>query len=626
MNEKLFVDQLDESFITPVKTKTSKDKMYPIEATLIGAIYHSNGKPYQQGLLIRGKEKVQVPEFNVDLSETLLEHYDGMAAYGGIIFNHYGHFLLESLSRYWYLKNFSGDIFFHYPYISSPGVHNFNERLLSWQKEVLSSLFVDISRLHIITQTVQFSKLIVPSPGFVLREWCEKQQTDALKIFGEKIKTSTLSLSNIQSYDKLWLSRSSLTYGLIAGEKEFEKALEKENFLIVKPEKLSVTEQIKLYHQAKLICGFIGSAFHTLILADDIKAKVFHFKRINGNINNNYKFIVEAKGINAEFFEEFFISSHGILKGVIGNTFTDLSGIWNLLYMRGYVKNKHYQDNDLEIKLAELDRQVVERFPYHKKLKQSKAIVQTKKTRYNNQPSIKMQKGMKLERSSVINQIANTIDAKMYLEIGVNRGVTFNSVNILTKVAVDPKFLFTDKKSRELDTGEKFYFHEITSDDFFQDYAQTYSSFDLVYLDGLHTFEQTLKDLLNTMNHTHDKSIIVIDDTLPNDVFSSLPSAQECIRLRRSVFGIRKNDNAWMGDVYKLVAFIHDFMPFLSYATLKDNHGQTIVWQERRNNVIPIFKNMNDIAQLSYTDFLIFKDKIFNFSTLDQVIEKIKFN
>ena len=43
-----------------------------------------------------------------------------------------------------------------------------------------------------------------------------------------------------------------------------------------------------------------------------------------------------------------------------------------------------------------------------------------------------------LNRADMINMIAQKIDAKHYLEIGVQTGKTFRAVNVANKVGVDP--------------------------------------------------------------------------------------------------------------------------------------------------------------------------------------------
>jgi hypothetical protein len=611
LDENLFVLQLDEAIATRIRARTAKDKKYPESVALIGGIYQNNGEPFMPSVLMRGNQIFQSPRMLLNLDNISLsqDHYQ-FGVYGGIIFKHYGHFLLETLSRYWYLKDYDGDIFFHV----SPRTPKFYQEFPVWQKEILEILFKNISRIKIISKITRFDKLLIPSPGFIIRKYCAIQQSEALKTFSKRV----ILLDNHKPImtEKIWLSRSSLNKGLIVGESEFEECLKKEDFLIVQPEKLSITEQVRLYNQAKLICGFAGSAFHTLILMNDLKAKIIHFAREN-IINNNYKVIAQAKNLNAEFVEEFFVS-YSISSLGEKDVIHDFNGIWQFLLKQGYVSNQFYQDKDFDIKSAN-----------HRLIPTNNSSIFTNVQKVTSQnekllssKQILIMKKSESRRSQVVNQIINSIETKNYLEIGVNRGTTFKSVQAPLKVAVDPKFLFSDKQSKILKTGERLEFYEITSDQFFQNHAHIYPPFDLVFIDGLHTFEQTLRDLLNVIHHTHDQSVIIIDDTIPNDVFASLPSAKQCFQLRNQ---LDIKNGQWMGDVYKLVPFIHDFMPFLSYVTLQENHGQTVVWKERRYNMTPNFKNMSDIAQLSYTEFLMVKDNIFNFATLDQFTDMIKY-
>jgi hypothetical protein len=143
---------------------------------------------------------------------------------------------------------------------------------------------------------------------------------------------------------------------------------------------------------------------------------------------------------------------------------------------------------------------------------------------------IKLERDMRSER---LNHIARLSGAASYLEIGVFDGATFFEVDLKYKVAVDPNFLF-DFASRENETTK---FPQLTSDRFFENCAQ--GQFDLIYLDGLHTFDQTLRDFLNSLQFAHDKTIWLIDDTVPNDNFAALPDQERCYRLRRFYADVR---------------------------------------------------------------------------------------
>ena len=68
----------------------------------------------------------------------------------------------------------------------------------------------------------------------------------------------------------------------------------------------------------------------------------------------------------------------------------------------------------------------------------------------------------------------------------------------------------------------------------------------------------------------------MIDDVLPSGYPASLSDHAQFLRVHAAVPGTA---DAWMGDVYRLVAFIAAFMPMWSYATVAENHGQLVLWR-----------------------------------------------
>ena len=107
---------------------------------------------------------------------------------------------------------------------------------------------------------------------------------------------------------------------------------------------------------------------------------------------------------------------------------------------------------------------------------------------------------------------------KTYLEIGVNAGDTFVNVHGMNrKIAVDPLFRF-DTASYS-DAGTEYVTD--TSDTYFETLAVG-NRFDVIFLDGLHTFEQTYRRPGNALLHSHPNTIILIDDTLPSDAYSAI--------------------------------------------------------------------------------------------------------
>jgi len=115
-----------------------------------------------------------------------------------------------------------------------------------------------------------------------------------------------------------------------------------------------------------------------------------------------------------------------------------------------------------------------------------------------------------------INALAAATGARRYLEVGVNKGDTFLAVEMAERTAVDPKFRFDWQAAATPATR----FHQQPSDAFF---AQCRDRFDIVFLDGLHVFAQTFRDFCNVLDVTDERSLILIDDTVPDDIYSSWP-------------------------------------------------------------------------------------------------------
>ncbi len=207
-----------------------------------------------------------------------------------------------------------------------------------------------------------------------------------------------------------------------------------------------------------------------------------------------------------------------------------------------------------------------------------------------------------MDRSDVIQGLLSLYESPEYLEVGVHHGVTFHMLTAARRVAVDPDFRFDLVQARA--TNPDASYHSIPSDDYFSHVIGADEKFDVIFLDGLHTFEQTLRDLLNAIGHIKPGGAIVIDDVLPNSYAASLPTWEMNIRYR-NVRGI--TDDSWMGDVFRLVYFIRDYLRHFSYATTNEQHGIAILWNTPRPAPsAPL--GMNDIMRIDYSDVVLGMD------------------
>lgn len=181
---------------------------------------------------------------------------------------------------------------------------------------------------------------------------------------------------------------------------------------------------------------------------------------------------------------------------------------------------------------------------------------------------------MGTEASDLINFISEKrgVVSGNYLEIGVEHGRTFEAVRFANRFAVDPSPLFS----------LFFRFPSIrvfscTSNEFFRIVGDSFF-FDLVFLDGLHTAEQTFEDLRNVSKLLTKDSIIIIDDTVPLDKWSAIPNQELAIRSRQS--NSSSTSGAWQGDVYRLVLTLADLkIEHLHFVTLFGMaNPKTILW------------------------------------------------
>lgn len=195
--------------------------------------------------------------------------------------------------------------------------------------------------------------------------------------------------------------------------------------------------------------------------------------------------------------------------------------------------------------------------------------------------------------------IASARSAKSYLEIGVYEGDTFlNATRFDLRHGVDPHFRLDVAAHR----SDSLVFFEATSDDFFTHHADPTQKYDVIFLDGLHTFEQTFRDFCASLAHSHDRTVWLIDDVYPSDVFSSHPDQTAAYRYRALHGG---ESVAWHGDVYKVVFAIHDLFPNLSYRTIEDDgNPRTVVIRRQRQNFAPAFESLEQISRMTYYDFI----------------------
>lgn len=177
-----------------------------------------------------------------------------------------------------------------------------------------------------------------------------------------------------------------------------------------------------------------------------------------------------------------------------------------------------------------------------------------------------------------LNHLAIELGATRYLEIAVETGSTLFEVSCMSKTAVDPRFLFDKSDEEVLNRFGHCQCFEMPSDQFFRERRNSSDPYDLVFIDGLHNFDQVMRDFVNSIKCAHSRTVYVIDDTFPCDVFSSLRDQQQALELRAQ-YSIGFQGNAWHGDVYLFVILLPLYFPEYRYRTFvgAGSNPQTVI-------------------------------------------------
>lgn len=247
----------------------------PLKGTMdsfTGGIYTSDGIFIEDSLLHRGTPgELQKPT----------ERLSGTYIYGGCLFGHFGHFIWESLSRLYVIKQCND-----YPIIFiTPNSGKIIENATVFLKQINIR-----NEIKLIYTPTCVDNLIYSSPG---------SSIEPLFITDEQIKHLQHFSFEKSSNQKIWLSRSLWTTGLLTNESIIENELKNMGYTIINPENLSLREQAKYISTSDIVAGFDGSAFFSLLFAKNIPGKFIVFNR-RKYIPQTLTYVLQKRNIKFE--------------------------------------------------------------------------------------------------------------------------------------------------------------------------------------------------------------------------------------------------------------------------------------------------------------------------------------
>ena len=169
-------------------------------------------------------------------------------------------------------------------------------------------------------------------------------------------------------------------------------------------------------------------------------------------------------------------------------------------------------------------------------------------------------------RWDMIEYLIKKNNYKKYLEIGCDQNQLFSRINIQNKVGVDPA---SGGNVRE------------TSDNFFE---KNKDMFDIIFIDGLHIYEQVKKDILNSIKYLNDEGVILIHDCLPDSMAKQ---------------AVPRYKLQWNGDVWKAIVDLRRNTD-LEIFTCEIDQGIGIIKKNKNTSILKIDK---PIEKLKFKDY-----------------------
>jgi hypothetical protein len=172
-------------------------------------------------------------------------------------------------------------------------------------------------------------------------------------------------------------------------------------------------------------------------------------------------------------------------------------------------------------------------------------------------------------RIALVNLLLQGFRQPRYLEIGCSFNSLFDSVSCDDKTGVDPIRGGNVRK---------------TSDDFF---AHNADFFDVVFIDGLHTYDQVRKDIQNALDHLAPNGWIAMHDMLPRNW-----KEQHVPQIPNWPF--------WTGDVWK-ASFDLAKTKGIDFRILAIDHGVAVI-RKTDNNPVEL-ADLRDLLEDKQFDF-----------------------
>ena len=185
---------------------------------------------------------------------------DEKVVYCGYLINHWGHFLIEAVTRLWYFMENDPTID-KYVFFIEEG----SDREISGNYREFLELLKIWDKLEIISTPTTYREVIVPELGIVCRE---SYTPKLLKVF-DAVAENVVPDPSWETPEKIFYSRSQFAKGIPYefGFDCIDNFFEKNGYTILYPEKVPLSRMIHYIRHSKVVASLSGSLPHNMLFA-----------------------------------------------------------------------------------------------------------------------------------------------------------------------------------------------------------------------------------------------------------------------------------------------------------------------------------------------------------------------
>ena len=275
------MESIDYRYLRPKKAEALK-KWYdaPVEVRTEPQIWHGSNAtilPLRRnpsfGLLF-GKGGVADCDGNyVDLSAIPgrvqysypfenAEYKDEKVVYCGYLVNHWGHFLIEGVTRLWYFLENDPTVD-KYVYF----VDENEERQIKGNYRMFLELLKIWGKLEIINKPTTYREVIVPELGIHMRTAYTPKLLDVFNTVADNVVVDPAW----ETPEKIYYSRSQFAKGqpFEFGFASLDNFFEKNGYQVLYPEKVPLDQMIHYIRNSKVVASLSGSLPHNMLFANN---------------------------------------------------------------------------------------------------------------------------------------------------------------------------------------------------------------------------------------------------------------------------------------------------------------------------------------------------------------------